>query len=66
MGFDLVDKNCEYLKKNMIDFLISQNPERQAFEGLILLARTLVFKEKCKKQYIVPLDILTKENLSNI
>ncbi|MBN1523690.1 MAG: LacI family DNA-binding transcriptional regulator [Spirochaetales bacterium] len=64
IGYDLIQENIDFLKVNMIDFLISQKPERQGYEGIYTLYRTVVLKEKCPKNILMPIDIITKENVS--
>jgi LacI family transcriptional regulator, galactose operon repressor len=63
VGFDLVDANKYCLKNGSVNFVISQNPDLQAEKGLTLLYRSLVLKQKCKKEYMLPLDVITKENI---
>jgi len=65
VGYDLTTRNKSYLSKGVIDFLISQRPEIQGYEGIMSLFRHVVIKEKVKKEQIIPIDILTKENLKN-
>jgi LacI family transcriptional regulator len=64
IGFDLVPANIEYMKKNIIDFLISQDPEQQGYAGIYSLYKNLVVREKVDKEITVPIEIITKENLS--
>jgi LacI family transcriptional regulator len=63
IGYDLVGKNQQYLERGLIDFLISQRPEMQGFEGIQALYRHVVLRDKVKKRITVPLDIITKENV---
>ncbi|MGA2623699.1 MAG: substrate-binding domain-containing protein [Bacteroidota bacterium] len=63
VGYDLVEKNIELLKQGCIDFLISQRPEMQGYEGIYSLYRHGVLREKVTKKIMVPIDILTKENI---
>jgi LacI family transcriptional regulator len=63
IGYDLVAKNREYLEKGMIDFLISQRPVMQGFEGISALYRNVVLRDKVKESVMVPLDIITKDNV---
>lgn len=63
VGYDLLPESVEYLKRDYIDFLISQKPEEQAFKGLSSLFNLVAFhREQQKKQYM-PIDIITRENL---
>jgi LacI family transcriptional regulator len=62
IGYDLVGKNREYLEAGKIDFLISQRPGMQGYEGIRTLYRHVVLREQVKKSIPMPLDILTKDN----
>ena len=37
VGYDLLLENVQYLKSGVIDFLVHQNPKRQAYLGLAFL-----------------------------
>jgi LacI family transcriptional regulator len=63
IGYDLLKQNIEYLKKGVIDFLISQKPIEQGYRGLMTLFNSLVLKKEVQKTQHIPLDIITKENL---
>lgn len=63
IGYDLIDKNVEYLKKGNIDFLISQRPELQGYRGVIRLFDAFKGKDIGEDREIMPLDILTAENV---
>jgi LacI family transcriptional regulator len=63
VGYDLVDTNMQYLKTGQINFIINQNPKRQAFLGISHLASSLVFKTHPPKNDLLPLEVITKENL---
>jgi LacI family transcriptional regulator len=65
VGYDLLSKNLFYLKKGIIDFLIHQNPKRQAFQGISTLANHLIFNKEVKSKNLFPLDVITRENLSS-
>ncbi len=65
IGYDLTTRNKSFLSKGTIDFLLSQRPEVQGYEGIMTLFRHVFLKEKVKKEQIIPIDILTKENLIN-
>lgn len=63
IGYDLVPKNRQCLQEGLIDFLISQRPVMQGFEGISALYRTVVLRDKVKDSVMVPLDIITKDNI---
>jgi LacI family transcriptional regulator len=63
IGYDLVDENVEYLRKDFIDFLISQNPSMQGYQGIHSLFRKIVLKENVTPKLYMPIDIIVKENI---
>jgi LacI family transcriptional regulator len=63
VGYDLLQKNLNYLNQGIINFLINQNPKGQGYYGIHLLMDHLVFKKKIIPIKYLPLDIITKENL---
>lgn len=63
IGYDLIEENVRYLREGVIDFLISQQPERQGYEGIYALYRHLVLKEPVPKNVMMQIDIITSENV---
>jgi len=63
IGYDLIDENVRYLRVGVIDFLISQQPERQGYEGIYTLYRYVVLKEPVPKKVMMQIDIVTSENV---
>lgn len=63
IGYDLVPENIEYVKENVIDFLISLRPELQGYHAVMTLYNYLVLGNAVENKINVPIDILTKENL---
>ena len=63
IGYDLLQPNLEYLNKEIINFLINQNPLGQGYWGIHQLANYLIFKKDIQPIKFLPLDIITKENL---
>jgi len=63
VGYDLVEKNVEYLKKGYIDFLISQKPEEQGYKSVMALSNYLLVKQDIPRVNYSPIDIITKENI---
>jgi LacI family transcriptional regulator len=64
VGYDLVPQNLHYLEAGAIRFLINQNPIGQGYWGIHQLTDHLVFKKEILPVKYLPLDIITKENLS--
>jgi LacI family transcriptional regulator len=65
VGYDLIEDNIHYLKKGMIDFLISQRSELQGYQGIYTLFRHVVLKEPVPGKVMIPLDIITRENIDD-
>ena len=65
IGYDILAENLKYLRSGTIDFLINQNPKRQAFLGISHLVNHLMFKEKAPDQELFPLEVITKQNLDS-
>ncbi len=65
IGYDLTDDNITFLEKGTIDFLICQKPREQAFRGIYALFHHIVFEKQIRKNNLMPLDILTRENLND-
>lgn len=63
VGFDLIEPNVHYLHRNVIDFLINQNPARQGFLSIVSLFNYLVLKKEVDKFQYLPLDIVMTENV---
>lgn len=63
VGYDLLPESIDYLKRDYIDFLISQKPEEQAFKGLTSLFNLVAFHREQEKEQYMPIDIITRENL---
>jgi len=63
VGYDLLPESVEYLKRDYIDFLISQKPEEQAFKGLSSLFNLVAFHREPEREQFMPIDIIIRENL---
>ncbi|MBN2102862.1 substrate-binding domain-containing protein [bacterium] len=64
IGYDLTEKNKQYLKEGLIDFIINQKPEIQGYKGIYSLYRHIVLKEPVQSTVLMSLDIVTKENIA--
>lgn len=64
VGYDLLDENITYLKNRTIDFLIHQNPKRQAYLGIVSLAEYYIFNKEIPKMKLLPIDIINSENFT--
>jgi len=64
VGYDLLAKNIEYMRAGKIDFLIHQKPKRQAYLGVEYLAEHFLFEKKVPAKELLPIDIITSENVN--
>lgn len=63
IGYDLIEENVRLMRDGVIDFLISQKPERQGYEGIYALYRRVVLKMPVESKIMMPIDIVTRENV---
>lgn len=62
VGYDLTEENVDSLKRGHIDFLLSQNPEWQAYRAVMsTFEQQVLGKENIQKN--IPIDIITKDNV---
>lgn len=62
VGYDFLPQSIEYLKKEVIDFLICQKPQEQGYKGIMALYQNVVLNAEIEPTYYMPIDIITKEN----
>ena len=62
IGYDFLPENIEYLRKNVIDFLICQKPREQGYKGINSLYQHLVLRTAIGQEQFMPIDIITSEN----
>ena len=60
-----MQENRRLIEEGAIDFIISQNTEKQGYMGINTLYRHLVLKEPCISEILMPINIVMAENLSN-
>jgi LacI family transcriptional regulator len=65
IGYDLVEENVRLLREGAIDFLISQRSERQGYAGIQTLFRHVVLGEAVERTQMMPIDIISRENLDH-
>lgn len=63
MGYDLLQRNADCMRKNSISFLITQHPWIQGFNGIKSLGEHLILKKDVRKETFMPIELLTKENM---
>jgi LacI family transcriptional regulator len=63
IGYDLIEKNLDFLEKGVINFLIGQKPEEQGYKSIQALFNFLLSGKKSEKTNFSPIDIIMKENI---
>lgn len=62
VGYDLLETNMDYLNQNAVDFLIHQNPKRQAYFGTTSLIEYFIFGKEIPHEKLLPIYIINTEN----
>jgi len=62
LGYDFTTDNVQHLKADNIDFLICEKPQEQGYRGIMTLFQHLVYSNVIEKNYLMPIDIITREN----
>ncbi len=65
VGYDMLEENLKFLETGVIDFLINQNPKRQAALGVDHLANFLMFKKSAPPNDLFPLEVITQQNVGS-
>lgn len=65
VGYDMLPENLSFLQNGIIDFLINQNPKRQAALGVDHLANFLMFKKSPPANDLFPLEVITQQNVAS-
>ncbi len=63
IGHDLLKENIEFLKKDIVHFLICQRPEEQGYNAVNKLFRSVIQKRDIAEENYTSIDIVTKENV---
>ena len=63
MGYDMVRKNAECMRRGSISFLIAQHGYMQGYNCVEALFRAIVLKEEINPVNYMPIEFLTKENV---
>ena len=64
IGYDLLSENIDFLKRNIISFLIHQSPKTQTYLGLTYLIEHFLFNKEIPIKKLLPIGIVNSENLS--
>jgi LacI family transcriptional regulator len=65
VAFDLIEANLPFVRDGGIDFIISQRPEIQGYQAIQYLYQHLSLKHSVPKTLMLPLDVITRENLDD-
>ena len=63
IGHDLIPNNMDFVKKEIVDFLICQRPEEQGYQSVTTLFQHIILKKEVASENYTSIDIITKENL---
>ena len=63
MGYDVVHKNADCVRRCAISFLIAQHGFMQGFKAVDALFRSLVLKEDIRPVNFMPIELLSMENI---
>jgi LacI family transcriptional regulator len=63
IGYDLLQRNIEFLEKGIVQFLICQSPEEQGYKSVLSLFNYLFLHKSVDKLNYSPIDIIMKENI---
>ena len=64
IGLDLTDDNMRDVERGDIDFILGQRPAQQGYMAVKTLIHYLIYGRVADKTSSMPLDIITRENLS--
>jgi len=64
VGYDKIAQNIAGLKTGQIDFIINQNPFQQGYLSVQAFYKHLILNSKVDKIQYMPIEIVTKENLT--
>jgi len=63
IGYDLIPDRESLIEDGIIDFILTQQPAEQGYRGITMLYDELVLNRRISSEIIIPLNIITKENL---
>lgn len=66
VGYDFIPGKQHFIEEQIIDFILTTQPETQGYEGLLMLYRHLVLKKEISGTWQTPINLVTKENLNCI
>ena len=63
MGYDLLQRNVDCLRRGSIDFIITQQPTLQGYNSVESLCNHLILKKEVKECNYMPINLLAIENI---
>jgi len=63
IGYDLIPGREALIGKELVNFILTQQPEEQGYQGIMMLYDDRILGKGVRKELITPLNIITKENL---
>jgi len=63
MGYDILKRNAECLRRGSISFLISQHAFQQGFYSVDALFQAIALKKEVNPVNYMPIELLSKENI---
>ncbi|MCR4773792.1 MAG: LacI family DNA-binding transcriptional regulator [Prevotella sp.] len=63
MGYDMVGKNVECIRKGSISFLIAQHAFQQGYSSVDTLFKSIILKKRVDAVNYMPIELLSKENV---
>ena len=63
IGYDFIPHQESLIEEGVIDFILTQQPDQQGFQGIMMLYDYLILKKDISREVITPLNIITSENL---
>ena len=63
MGYDMVPKNAECVRRGSISFLVAQHAYMQGHACIETLFKAIVLKKEVTPVNYMPIELLTKENI---
>ena len=63
MGYDILKRNAECLRRGSISFLISQHAFQQGFYSVDALFQAIALKKEVNPVNYMPIELISKENI---
>ncbi|NMA74059.1 MAG: substrate-binding domain-containing protein [Bacteroidales bacterium] len=63
IGYDLLERSVNCLKKGTVDFLIAQQPKYQGYNSIEALCNSLILKKEVNPINYMPIDLLARETI---